>query len=471
MDQIAAMTADLSDKTPETRPVLLLVDDDEDIREQLRWALEKHYQIVEAKDRRTAIVAVRRRSPRLVLLDLGLPPSVDSSAEGLATLKEIMQQEPGTKVIILTGNSDRPAALEAVQRGAYDYLAKPPDLDALRVILSRALHMAALEEECRRTHGAGGESAFCGIIGKSESMRRLYDAIRRVAATNVSVLITGESGTGKELVARAIHSLSAQSDQPFVPIHCAAIPETLLESELFGHERGAFTGAERQQKGRLEIAQGGTVFLDEVGEIPASIQVKLLRFLQDQRLERLGGREQIQVNTRILAATNRELRAAITEGRFREDLFYRLSVVEIAVPPLREREDDVATLAQAFVDRYREELNPKVAGITEDAFRAIRMYPWPGNVRELENRIKRAVVMTRSSMLQDTDVELPRTTESSPTIASGTLREVRDQVERTVVHRALIDNNWNITHTAEALDISRQTLHDMMKKYGFDRPR
>ncbi len=321
----------------EIRPALLVVEDDEEIRQQMKWAFASEYLILEAYDRETALATIQRQAPRLVLLDLGLPPHVNEASEGLSVLREMLHLDPEAKVIVLTGIEDQAVAVEAVQRGAWDYVSKPADLRTLQVILSRAHHMITLEKAWRQSQEVPANESFCGMIGQSQAIQRVFEAARRVARSNISVLITGESGVGKEVVARAIHALSPNAARPFVPIHCAAIPETLLESELFGYERGAFTGADRQLKGRLEAAEGGTVLLDEIGEIALAVQVKLLRFLQDRQLERVGGREQIKVDLRIVATTNRDLRAAIADGRFREDLFYRLSVVEIVVPPLRDR--------------------------------------------------------------------------------------------------------------------------------------
>ncbi len=449
------------------RPSLLVVEDDPDIQEQFKWALASDYAVLEARDRATALATVQRQAPRLVLLDLGLPPDTDTAAEGLQALREILQHDPGAKVIVVTGNAERSVAHEALQRGAWDYISKPADLQALRVILGRARHMTTLEEEWRQSQKVPAEGVFCGMIGESLPMQRVYEAIRRVASTSISVLITGESGTGKEVVARAIHTLSPNASQPFVPIHCAAIPEGLLESELFGHERGSFTGADRLQKGRLEAAEGGTVLLDEVGEITPAAQVKLLRFLQDRRLERVGGREQITMNVRILAATNSDLRASIAAGRFREDLFYRLSVVEIMVPPLRERGQDVLLLVKAFVMQYRDELGRRVKGLSEAALKAIRSHKWPGNVRELENRVKRAILMAQGPTIGPDDLELPWEEPGQPAMK---LKRMKAEVEKDMIQRALLSQNWNITRAAQELDISRQTLYSMMKKYGLEKP-
>src|SRR5438093_38322 len=454
--------------TPKADPALLLVEDDAEIREQMKWALSSDYAVLEASDRRSAMAAVRREGPQLVLLDLGLPPAADSASEGLAALREILQFNPGIKVIVVTGNGEQAVALEAVERGASDYVSKPADLKALKVILERAHHMATLEEALRRSHQVPTDGTYCGMLGQSPGMQQVFEAVRRVASTEVSVLITGESGTGKELVARAIHALSPRASRAFVPIHCAAIPETLLESELFGHERGAFTGADRQQKGRLEVAEGGTVLLDEVGEITLPVQVKLLRFLEDRQLERVGGREQIKVHLRILAATNRNLLADIAEGRFREDLFYRLSVVEIAIPPLRERGEDVLLLARAVAQRVSSDLNQRVKGFSPAALQALQAYAWPGNVRELQNKIQRAVLMAAGPTIEPADLDLPG---GEPAADQRTLREARAQLEKEWVQRALLAKNGNISHAAEQLGISRQALHDLISKHGLANPR
>ena len=449
------------------KSVLLIVEDDPDILEQMRWGLGANHLIHEAKDRRTAVALMRREVPPLVLLDLGLPPAVDDATEGLATLQEILQFAPRTKIIVATGNSDRANALAAVQSGAYDFIQKPVQLDVLKIILERAAHVYRLEQENRalqeRTAGEFNE-----IIGVSPPMQHIFEMIRRVSGSDVSVLITGESGTGKELVARAIHQHSSRKAGSFIVINCGAIPENLLESELFGHEKGAFTGAHRQMKGKLEYADGGTLLLDEIGEMPLALQVKLLRFLQDGKLERVGGRELISVDTRILAATNMNLKEAIERRLFREDLFYRLSVVEIAMPSLQQRGEDVVLLAQAFLLRYREVFNARVTGLSEDARASLRAYSWPGNVRELENRMKRAVLMTKAPVLQPSDLELPS---NGTAKSSMTLKEATSKLEKELIERALVYQNWNICRAAEDLGISRQTLHESIRKHGLEKPR
>ena len=450
------------------KSAVLIVEDDPDILEQMRWGLGANHLIHEAKDRRTAVALMRREVPPLVLLDLGLPPSVDDATEGLATLQEILQFAPRTKIIVATGNSDRANALAAVQSGAYDFIQKPVQLDVLKIILERAAHVYRLEQENRALQERTGSVEFSEIIGVSPPMQHIFEMIRRVAGSDVPVLITGESGTGKELVARAIHQHSSRKAGSFIVINCGAIPENLLESELFGHEKGAFTGAHRQMKGKLEYADGGTLLLDEIGEMPLALQVKLLRFLQDGRLERVGGRELIPVDTRILAATNTNLKEAIESRLFREDLFYRLSVVEIVVPSLHQRGEDIILLAQAFLLRYREVFNARVAGLSEEARGALRAYSWPGNVRELENRMKRAVLMTKTPVLQPSDLELPW---NGTAKSSMTLKEATSKLEKELIQQALVYQNWNICRAAEDLGISRQTLHESIRKHGLEKPR
>ena len=457
----------MATETDKTLPALLLVEDDGDIREQMKWALGSEYTVLEAKDRRSALALLRRETPRLVVLDLGLPPIPDAASEGLAALQEIIQFDPTTKVIVATGNSDRAVALNAIQSGAYDFIEKPVQLDVLRVILQRAAYLSRLEQENRALQEQATANGFGELLGESPPMQRIFEMIRRVAASDVPVLITGESGTGKELVARAIHRHSMRKAGPFIPINCSAIPENLLESELFGYEKGAFTGAHRQQKGKVEYAHGGTLLLDEIGEMPLGLQVKLLRFLQDGQVERVGGREPIMVDTRVLAATNMDLKAALERSLFRTDLFYRLSVIEIAVPPLRERAGDAVMLAQAFTLRYRDTLKARVTGLSDEAREAVRAYAWPGNVRELENRIKRAVIMAKGPMLQPADLELPSFGPAQPPV---TLKEARARVEKEFIQEALASHTWNITRAAEELGISRPSLHELIQRYGLQKP-
>ena len=450
------------------RPALLLVDDDAEIREQMRWALESDYQLLEAADRLSALKQVTQAVPQLVLLDLGLPPDVDGASEGLAILKETLRINPLAKVIVITGNSDRAKAMAAIESGAYDFIEKPVQLNVVKIVLQRAAYLANLEEENRKLQEKSDGDTFEGLMGDSQPMQEVFRMIRRVGPSEVPVLITGESGTGKELVARAIHRQSARKDQPFVAINCGAIPETLLESELFGYEKGAFTGAVQQRKGRIESAQGGTLFLDEIGDIPLGLQVKLLRFLQDHEIHRLGGKDTIAVDARILAATNVDLQKAIADGRFREDLYYRLCVVTIPVPPLNQRGSDVALLARTLLAKYAEEQKKPLKGFTAQAMDALTAHTWPGNVRELENRIKRAVVMAEGRYVTPLNLELR---ESLAHRDTTTLKSSRESREREMVRLAMEKSEGNVSRAAADLGVSRPTLYQLLARYGLKRPK
>jgi two-component system NtrC family response regulator len=447
-----------------TRLALLLVDDDAEIRDQMKWALASDYQLQEASDRFTALAHVREAMPRLILLDLGLPPDIDGASEGLAILREILRLNPMAKVIVITGNSDRAKAVAAIESGAYDFIEKPVQLDVLKVVLQRAAYLSNLEEDHRVLQQQVGQNEFPELVGDSSKMQDVFRMIRRVGPSDVPVLITGESGTGKELVARAIHGQSARKGMPFVAINCGAIPETLLESELFGYEKGAFTGATQQRKGRIEGAQGGTLFLDEIGDIPLGLQVKLLRFLQDHEIQRLGAKETIAVDARILAATNVDLKKAIGEGRFREDLYYRLCVVTMAVPALRERGSDITLLARTFLTKFAEEEKKPLKGYTPQAVEALTAHNWPGNVRELENRIKRAVVMAEGKYVTPANLELkdPSANEEE----ASTLRASRNSREKDLVRLAMEKTEWNVSRAAAELGISRPTLYQLLARYG-----
>ena len=450
-----------------TRLPLLLVDDDAEIREQMKWALASDYDIVEAADRATALAHVRQLRPRLILLDLGLPPDVDGASEGLAILRESLQLNASAKIIVITGNSDRAKAITAIQSGAYDFIEKPVQLDVLRVVLQRASYLSNLEQEHRDLQKKSGQTDFEGLVGDSQHIQEIFRMVRRLGPSDVPVLITGESGTGKELVARAIHRQSPRQNEPFVPINCGAIPETLLESELFGYEKGAFTGATQQRKGRIESAQGGTLFLDEIGDIPLGLQVKLLRFLQDHEIIRLGGKDVIAVDTRILAATNIDLRKAISEGRFREDLYYRLCVVTVAVPSLRERTSDIPLLARTFLLRLSDELKKPLKGFTPEAVEALTAHGWPGNVRELENRVKRAVVMAEGRYVTPENLEL----QLSDSRDGETLKASRDHREKELVRLAMEKADGNVTKAASFLGVSRPTLYQLLARYGLKKPK
>ncbi len=447
-----------------SKPKLLIVDDDEMIRQQMKWALADGYEIFLAEDRNSAIEIFKRELPPVVTLDLGLPPFPRKATEGLAALSEILKINPDKKVLVVSGNSERENALKAIEQGAYDFFTKPIEIDEIRTTLRRALHLFRLEEENRQLKKRPLQES--GIIGASRVMEALHTSIRKVAATDIAVLITGESGTGKELVAGAIHRKSSRKTGPFVAINCGAIPENLLETELFGHEKGAFTGAHTQRKGRIEFAAGGTLFLDEIGELGLGLQVKLLRFLQEKTLDRIGGRVSIEVDTRVIAATNRDLKEMISNGTFREDLFYRLSVITVPVPPLRQREGDLLLLARFFIDKFSREFEKKIKGMTAIASKTIASYSWPGNVREMENKFRRAVVMAEGTLLTPDDLELEDQTKKR---SIPLLKEVKEQVERELIESALIRFEGNITQAASAIGISRQLFRDLLNKYKIDR--
>jgi two-component system NtrC family response regulator len=439
---------------------LLIVEDDEEIRTQMKWALGKEYEILLVENRASAIETFRSSRPAVVLLDLGLPPKPGSPDEGLAVLAEILALDRIAKIIIVTGQSEKEIALQAVGAGAYDFLCKPIEMEELKLVLKRCFHVAGLEREYRAMRELLQADSFEGMLGNSRPMQAVFDAIRKVATTDVPVLILGESGTGKEMVARAVHQRSNRKNGPFVPINCSAIPESLLESELFGHEKGAFTGAHIQRKGRIESAAGGTLFLDEIGEIPTQLQVKLLRFLQEQRIARIGGREELYVDTRIVTATNADLKKAMGAGTFREDLFYRLSVVQISMPPLRERENDISLLAQSFLNRFAAQIPKKGLAFERDAIRVINAHLWPGNVRELQNSVRRAVIMAEGKHLTAKDLGLT----SAVTGSVATLKNAREALEREFIQRALRKHAGKITAAATDLGVSRPTLYELMEK-------
>jgi len=449
------------------KPRLLLVDDDEDIRSQMKWALAADYELSFAHDGAGALESFRQHRPLVTLLDLGLPPRPNDSDVGLATLAELLSLDARAKFIIVSGQGEKKNALRAVGQGAYDFLCKPVEMEELKVILKRAIHVAQLERDYRQMQHRLGDDTFEGMLGASPQMQEVFASIRKVATTEAPVLILGESGTGKEMVAQAIHRQSARREGPFVAINCGAIPETLLESELFGHEKGAFTGAHVQRKGRIEAAAGGTLFLDEIGELPLLLQVKLLRFLQEQTIERVGGRGSIQIDTRVLAATNSDLKTAMQAGKFREDLFYRLAVVVIKLPPLRDRAKDMLVMARAFLHRFSTQNNREVREFSPPAHRALEQYAWPGNVRELENRVRRAVIMAEGRQVTAQDLELEAVAGLEMTCS---LKEAREKVEREMVMQALARHNGKITPAASDLGISRPTFYELMEKLGIHKP-
>jgi len=446
------------------RPRLLVVEDDEGLQRQLKWALE-HYDVVIAGDRQAALDAVRAHEPDVVTLDLGLPPDPDGTSEGFAILEAILALKPDTKVIIASGHGAPESALRAIAMGAYDFYRKPVEIDELGLIVQRAFHLHAIEAENRRLDDGGSQRVLGAIITAAPEMLKVARTIERVASADVSVMLLGASGTGKELLARAVHDQSGRKGE-FIAINCAAIPENLLEAELFGYERGAFTGAVKSNVGKIELAEGGTLFLDEVGDIPLPLQVKLLRFLQERVIERIGGRSPIAVDTRIVCATHQDLQAMIGDGRFREDLFYRLAEIVVPIPPLASRTGDPVLLARQFVTRFARELNPLVKGLTPDAVEAIDAHSWPGNVRELENRIKRAVIMADGKLVTAADLDL-----QTLGLAEGegavpiNLRAAREIADRRVIRQALTRAENNISGAARLLGISRPTLYDLMKQY------
>jgi len=445
------------------KPKLLIVEDDEDLRTQMKWALARDYDVLMAENRQIALEFVRNDHPAVVTLDLGLPPHPAGVEEGFATLNEILMELPQAKAIIITGRGEKEHALRAVGLGAYDFFYKPIEIDELKVVLRRAFHVSQLEHEHRELQQRLSGDSFEGMLGTSDKMQDVFAMIRKVATTDAPVLIEGESGTGKELVARAIHQRSTRNTGPFIVINCSAIPETLLESELFGHEKGAFTGAHVQRKGRFEMADCGTLFLDEIGELSLPLQVKLLRFLQERVIEHVGGRKEIEVDTRVIAATNRDLKEAMQNGSFREDLYFRLGVINIYLPPLRERRGDLLLLAKAFLTKYAEESGKKLNGFTVSATEAIEKFEWTGNVRELENRIKRAVIMAEGKRLTTKDLEMET---SKSRYESMSLKEAREAIEKELIERSLARNKGNITKAAVELGVSRPTLYDLMQKAG-----
>ncbi|MHB8425891.1 MAG: PEP-CTERM-box response regulator transcription factor [Gammaproteobacteria bacterium] len=444
---------------------LLIVEDDPGLQSQLRWSFED-YNAVTAGDQSTALVALRRHDPAVVLQDLGLPPDPAGTSEGFAALAEILRQAPYTKIIVITGNGDRDNALRSIGLGAYDFCSKPLDVDVLRIIVTRAFQLHELEAE-NRALKTQSVLPLEGIIASSDVMLNICRLVEKVSITKATILLLGETGTGKELFARALHRLSPRREGPFVAINCAAIPETLLESELFGYEKGAYTGASKQTKGKIEHAHGGTLLLDEIGDMPLALQAKLLRFLQERVLERVGGREEIPVDVRIVCATHQELPTLIREGRFREDLYYRISEVVFKIPPLRERPGDAVLLARHFLEQAIKRHGRPLRGFTPEALQAIELHPWKGNVRELENTINSAVIMADGSQITQKDLGLEMNPGEGGVL---TLRQVRTAAEKQAIQQALSRAAGNLTHVAELLGITRPTLYDLMDKLGLSKP-
>ncbi|MDJ0927057.1 MAG: PEP-CTERM-box response regulator transcription factor [Gammaproteobacteria bacterium] len=441
---------------------LLVVEDDPGLQSQLRWCFAD-YEVLVAEDRESAMAQLRRHEPPVVLQDLGLPPDAEGVSEGLATLEQVLAAAPGTKVIVVTGHGDQENAVRAVGLGAYDFYQKPVDTDTLQLIVNRAYQIYELEQENQRLLRQQSASPLDGIVAASKKMLDVCRIIEKVAPTNATTLLMGESGTGKELLARALHSLSPRAGQNFVAINCAAIPENLLESELFGYEKGAFTGAAKQTPGKVEVADEGTLFLDEIGDMPLALQAKLLRFLQERVVERVGGREEIPVDVRVVCATNQDLDTAIKEGRFREDLYYRISEITINIPPLREREGGRLILARTLLEKYAGQHGRVFKGFTQDAQAAIQGHDWPGNVRELENKIKGAVIMAEGKQVTAADLGLADADADGPNL---NLREVRRESETAAIERALVYASGNISQAAKLLGITRPTLYDLIEKYA-----
>lgn len=439
---------------------LLIVEDDLGLQKQLKWSLDD-YEIILAGNKTEAITALRRHMPAVVTLDLGLPPDPTNASEGLATLKEILELAPETKIIVVTGNDDRSNAIEAVAMGAYDFYQKPIDADVLNMIIARAFHLQALEQDFRKLQQQ--QTFSSGIIATSPQMLTVMRMIERIAPTQATTLLLGESGTGKELLAKALHEKSSRAKMPFIAVNCAAIPESLLESELFGYEKGAFTGAVVQTKGKIEYAEGGTFFLDEIGDLPFALQAKLLRFIQERVIERIGGRKEIAVDVRIVCATHRNLQDLIAENLFRGDLYFRLSEITIEIPPLREREGDIMAIGNTLLKRYCKDNHCKEKRFSPEAAQAIENYTWPGNVREMENKLKRAVIMSDSALISLEDLEMSAQPENSMPL---NLKAVREAAEIAAIKRALHYSDYNVAETSRLLGIARPTLYSLLEKHN-----
>ena len=444
---------------------LLVIEDDPGLQKQLHWSFDG-YDVLLAGERETALALVRRHQPAVVTMDLGLPPDPDGATEGLATLQQILALAPDTKVIILSGNQERAHALKAIALGAYDFHQKPFDADMLGLVIARAFYLHAMQQENRRMLQTQADSPLAGIVSRDPGMLKLCRSVEKVAPSSASVMLLGDSGSGKELIARGLHALSSRHAQRFIAINCAAIPENLLESELFGYERGAFTGAARQTLGKIELAHGGTFFLDEVGDMPMGLQAKLLRFLQERVIERVGGRAEIAVDVRIVCATHQDLKVLAEQGRFREDLYYRLSEIVLRIPPLRERAGDAALLAHHFKNKFCASEGRASLHFSNDALQAIESYDWPGNVREVENCIRRAVIMSDGPQIAADDLGLPASAQAAPVDEAINLRQAREAAEYKVMVRALARADGNIAKAAELLGVSRPTLYDLMGHHG-----
>ncbi|ABB75958.1 PEP-CTERM-box response regulator transcription factor [Nitrosospira multiformis] len=440
---------------------LLVIEDDPGLQRQLRWSFDT-YEVLVASDRESALALVRRHEPAVVTMDLGLPPDADGASEGLATLEQILELVPDTKVIVLTGNQDHGNALKAIAAGAYDFHQKPFDPNILSLVIERAYYLYALQQENRKLLQAQMNSPINGLITRDPVLSKVCRNVEKVAPSDATVILLGESGTGKEILARALHQLSARREKRFMAINCAAIPESLLESELFGYEKGAYTGAVKQTPGKIELAHEGTFFLDEVGDLPMPLQAKLLRFLQERVIERIGGRKEIPVDVRVVCATHQNLKKLIEDGRFREDLYYRLSEIVITIPPLRQRVGDAALLAHHFKNKFCMQEKRSSLNFSQEALAAIENHSWPGNVREMENCIKRAVIMAEGSVIGADDLGLYGTSAAEPI----NLRQIRDRAECNALMKALARVDGNVVKAAELLGVSRPTIYDLMNRHG-----
>ncbi len=461
---VLAEQAPLHSREAMTKPKLLIVEDDEGIASQYRWAFPG-CELFITHNRTQALAVAQRESPDVALIDLGLPPDPDGVSEGFATVEQIQRIVTDIKAIVVTGNGERANALKAIALGAYDFCEKPTEVEVLRTIVDRAVRLRRLENENRRLAAIRPRSPIERVITANDAMLKVCRDIEKLAGANVPVLLLGESGTGKELLAQALHELGPRARAPFVAINCGAIPENLLESELFGHERGAFTGAVKQTIGKIEGANKGTLFLDEIGDLPHPLQVKLLRFLQDQVIERIGGRQRIQVDVRIVSATNLSLEERVQAGSFRNDLFYRMNSVTVRIPPLRQRGGDAMLLANYFFNRYNREYGRTLRGFTDRAVAAIAGHTWPGNVRELENRMKRAVIMADGKLLDAPDLEIDG---GHGDAVDLDLRAARMRAEREVIQVALARSNGTLSAAARLLGVSRPTLYGLMEMHGID---
>ncbi len=446
-----------------SKQTLLIVEDDPGLQSQLKWSFADKYHVVTASDKETALEALKKHAPSVVTLDLGLPPDPGGVSEGFATLRAILHAQPGTKVIVITGNDQLDNAVKAVGMGAYDFYQKPVEPEMLGFVVERAFKLHALEDENKKLSRLHISNPLDGVIAASPQMHEVCRLVEQLAPTDLSILLLGESGTGKEVIARAIHKLSPRADKPFIAINAAAIPDSLLESELFGHEKGAFTDASKQTPGKIELADGGTLFLDEIGDMPLSLQPKLLRFLQERVIERVGGRKEIQVDVRVICATHQNLEQQIAEGQFRQDLYFRINETTIVLPPLRDRIGDVAVLARAFLHRYNQEMKRNLLDFTEEALAALESYHWPGNVRELQSRIKNAVALSKGPKIELVDLRM-KGAENNTRLR--TLREAREAAEREALCNALSEAGGKISRAAEILDVTRPTLYSLLNKFN-----